>query len=102
MIKILPGKIPPLPNPAMARPTINAAEVGATPQIKEPSSKRKIATSKVHFTGYNVYSLPNKSVTEHMPRKYTLPYHPTSLIVLKSCEIFGMAVARIVLSCEES
>jgi hypothetical protein len=38
-----PEKIPALPSPAMARPTIRAVEFGATPQIKDPSSNTRIA-----------------------------------------------------------
>ena len=32
-----PEKIPAPPDPAIARPTISATEVGATPQINEPT-----------------------------------------------------------------
>ena len=44
-----PEKIPAHPSPAIARPTISAFEVGAAPQIKDPSSKIPIAAKKVHF-----------------------------------------------------
>jgi hypothetical protein len=36
--------------PAIARPTINAVLVGATPHIKEPSSKTLMAHKKTVFT----------------------------------------------------
>jgi hypothetical protein len=39
MIRIAPLKMPAAPTPAMARPTIKVVELGATPQIKEPTSK---------------------------------------------------------------
>jgi len=39
MIKIAPLKIPAAPTPAMARPTIKAVELGAIPQIRDPTSK---------------------------------------------------------------
>lgn len=47
MITTAPEKIPPVPNPAMALPTIKATLVGATPQIKEPSSKIQMAVMNV-------------------------------------------------------
>ena len=50
MITKAPEKIPATPIPAMARPTIKAVLVGATPQIKEPTSKRVMATKKAHLT----------------------------------------------------
>lgn len=34
-----PVKMPAEPKPAMARPTMNVGEVGATPQMREPISK---------------------------------------------------------------
>lgn len=43
------GEDPALPRPAMARPTMRAVDVGATPQIKEPSSKRNRAVRKTDF-----------------------------------------------------
>lgn len=39
MIKIAPEKIPAAPIPATARPMIRVVELGATPQINEPTSK---------------------------------------------------------------
>jgi hypothetical protein len=44
MIKIAPEKIPAAPTPATARPMMRAVELGATPQIKEPTSKINRAT----------------------------------------------------------
>lgn len=38
-IRIAPEKTPAEPSPATARPMIKAVEVGAMPQMKEPSSK---------------------------------------------------------------
>ena len=38
-----PAKMPAEPTPAIARPTIRALDVGAAPQIADPSSKRKMA-----------------------------------------------------------
>ena len=39
MMTRAPEKIPAEPTPAMARPTIRAAELGAAPQTAEPTSK---------------------------------------------------------------
>jgi len=43
MIITPPLKTPADPSPAIARPTIKAFDVGATPQISDPSSKSAIA-----------------------------------------------------------
>ena len=43
MMSTAPLKIPAEPIPATARPIIRAVEVGATPQMREPSSKMKSA-----------------------------------------------------------
>ena len=45
-----PVKIPALPRPATARPTMRAVEFGATPHIRDPSSKMKRATRKTDLT----------------------------------------------------
>ena len=37
-----PQKMPAEPTPAIARPTINAEDVGAAPHSAEPTSKMKI------------------------------------------------------------
>jgi hypothetical protein len=47
MITTAPEKIPPVPNPATALPTIRATLVGATPHSKEPISKIQMAVMKV-------------------------------------------------------
>ena len=46
MITVAPEKIPAEPSPAMARPTINAVEVGAAPQTADPISKSAMALKK--------------------------------------------------------
>jgi hypothetical protein len=43
MMIIPPEKRPPEPMPAIARPIMRATEVGATPQIRDPSSNMKRA-----------------------------------------------------------
>jgi hypothetical protein len=43
-----PPRIPPPPIPAIARPIMRAADVGATPQIREPISKIMIKVKKVY------------------------------------------------------
>jgi hypothetical protein len=40
IIRMLPACIPAVPSPAIARPTINIANVGATPLKRLPSSKK--------------------------------------------------------------
>lgn len=39
MMRTAPLKIPAEPIPAMARPMMRAVELGATPQMREPTSK---------------------------------------------------------------
>lgn len=60
-MRMAPEKIPAEPRPAMALPTIRASEVGAMPQMKEPSSKMKRAIRYVHLMEKKVYSLPKVS-----------------------------------------
>lgn len=48
-VTIAPVKMPALPSPAIARPTIKVTESGATPQMREPSSKTKSAERKTHL-----------------------------------------------------
>jgi hypothetical protein len=49
-IRMAPENIPADPNPAIARPTMKATEVGAVAQIMEPTSKIAKAIRKVHLT----------------------------------------------------
>jgi hypothetical protein len=45
-----PVKIPALPRPATARPTIKAVDVGARAQTRDPTSKMKTAMRRTHLT----------------------------------------------------
>lgn len=49
-----PVKVPALPMPAMARPTMKAGEVGAAAQMIEPTSKIVMIAMKVHLAEKNV------------------------------------------------
>ncbi len=49
-----PVKVPALPAPAIARPTMKAAEVGAAAQRIEPISKSTTTVMNVHFEGKKV------------------------------------------------
>jgi hypothetical protein len=44
--------MPAAPTPATALPMMNEIEFGAAPQIAEPTSKRKMDSSKMSFTLY--------------------------------------------------
>ena len=44
-----PEKMPPAPRPAIALPTMNTVLFGATPQIREPSSKIDTTARKTTF-----------------------------------------------------
>jgi hypothetical protein len=56
-----PLKRPDAPKPAMARPTMRATELGAAPQIADPTSKMSSAPKKTHLIFRHEYSLPKKS-----------------------------------------
>jgi hypothetical protein len=58
IIMYAPEEIPALPTPAIARPTINTTLVGATPQMREPTSKIKIEIKKLILRGKYLYALP--------------------------------------------
>lgn len=47
IIIIAPEKMPALPKPATARPKIKTGEVGAAPQMAEPTSKMRTEVKKV-------------------------------------------------------
>ena len=47
VIMMAPVMIPAPPRPAIARPTIRASEFGATPQMREPISKTRMAKRNV-------------------------------------------------------
>jgi len=49
MMVMAPVKMPELPNPLIARPTMSTVELGAAPHIAEPTSKKKIPERKVHL-----------------------------------------------------
>lgn len=54
-----PVEIPAPPTPAIARPTINAFELGAVAQIRLPISKSSIVTMKVDFREKYLKALPH-------------------------------------------
>ena len=49
MMRIAPLKIPAEPMPAIARPMMSAVELGATPQMREPTSKMNSAERYTHL-----------------------------------------------------
>ena len=58
MIVYAPDPTPAPPSPAIARPTMSAVDVGATPQIKLPSSNKKSAKMKEVLSGKYLYPFP--------------------------------------------
>jgi hypothetical protein len=54
MISNAPENIPEEPHPAIARPAIKALDVGATAQMRLPSSNIPIADKKTHLMLQNV------------------------------------------------
>jgi hypothetical protein len=47
----VPEPMPPGPRPSMARHTMSAVLLGATPQMREPSSKMNMEMRKLTFSG---------------------------------------------------
>lgn len=91
-----PLPIPAAPTPAMARPIIRATEVGATPQIKLPTSNINIQARKVIFRGKYLYTFPHVDWKPPIVINVAEPYQDTSLRVWNSSVILGIAVATIV------
>jgi len=61
MKRTTPDITPPEPNPATALPMISATELGAAPQIAEPTSKSIMDVKKTYLMRKQVYSLPKTS-----------------------------------------
>jgi hypothetical protein len=68
-MRMAPEKIPADPTPAIARPMIKAAELGAAPQMALPISKMTRAIKKTHLMEKKVYSLPKKSWNAQVVRR---------------------------------
>jgi hypothetical protein len=94
-----PEKMKAAPIPAIARPTMKAVEVGAAPQMTEPTSKTRIDHKKVHLTEYNWYTLPEMGLKQAQVKAYELPYQPMSSRESKASVILGIAGVRMVRSC---
>jgi len=71
-----PLKIPAEPAPERARPATKAAEVGATADIREPTSKIKRATRNVIFVEHVAYNFPKKGTSAAAGRLKAEPYLP--------------------------
>lgn len=54
MMRYAPEKMPAEPRPAMARPMISAVLFGATPHMRDPSSKIATAARNTHLMEKNV------------------------------------------------
>jgi hypothetical protein len=91
-----PGPIPDAPSPETARPTISVVEFWATPQIRLPISKMKIATRKLVLSGKYLNTLPHCDWNAPSVKKYAEPYHEISSRLSKWSVIFGIAVAKMV------
>lgn len=71
----------------MARPTMRAVELGATPQMRLPSSKMKTERRKVYFKSQNLKALPQVDWKAAMVRKKAEPIHETKSCDLNACEM---------------
>lgn len=65
-------------SPAIARPTMRAVDVGATPQIKLPISKIRSEARKVVLSGKYLYPFPQVVCEPPKVIKYADPYQETS------------------------
>ena len=88
-----PAKIPPAPRPVTALPTINVVLFGATPHIKDPSSKRATTMMNSRFKLKFWNSFPYVGWDDIEVRRYAEPYQPASVNELKSFVILGLDVS---------
>jgi len=98
MIKIAPVKIPLLPRPATARPTISMLLFRAAPQMMLPSSNKKMPDRKTGLVGKKVYIRPYSKMKPAAVSMYALPYHPMSAMLLNSFVMAGIAGPMMVRS----
>ena len=77
---------------------IKAMELGAAPQIAEPTSNRTTAARKVFLMFKKVYIFPNTNKKAEFVSRYDVPYQPMSLVEWNSLVIAGVAVEMINLS----
>lgn len=68
-MRMAPEKIPADPTPAIARPIIKAAELGAAPQMALPISKMTSAVKYTHLIEKKVYSFPKNSWNAQVVRR---------------------------------
>lgn len=73
-----PLKIPALPTPVIALPTMNTLEEEEVAQTMLPTSKIAIETRYVHLIEDIAYIRPQDGCRALEVRRYALPYHPTS------------------------
>lgn len=85
----------------MALPMMKAIELGAAPQMAEPTSNNTRAVIKVAFTFRKVYNFPNTNRKAQLVSRYAVPYQPTSFDAWNSFVIAGVAVAMMSLSCKQ-
>jgi hypothetical protein len=74
MIVYAPEAMPAPPAPATARPTMRVVLFLDTAQMRLPTSKMKIATMKLVFSGKYLYALPQVDWKDARVRKNADPY----------------------------
>lgn len=74
MVTNAPLKIPAEPAPERARPTMNATDVGATADIREPTSKMNSAARKVSLVEHIAYIFPKRGTRAAAGRLKAEPY----------------------------
>lgn len=96
----IPSWTPAAPKPAIARPIIKAIELGAAPQIADPTSNRATEKRKTALMLRKVYIFPKMSRKAQLVNMYAAPYQPTSSEAWKALVMAGVAVEMINLSYE--
>src|SRR4051812_8022167 len=84
----------------MARPAIKVSLLGATPQMREPTSKIKMLNMKTSLTGKYLKAFPHIDWVAATGRKRADAYQPTSASDWNWSVIVGMAVEMMVRSSE--
>jgi hypothetical protein len=64
----------------MALPTMKVTELGAAPQMAEPTSNRRTAVRKVVLTFMKVYIFPKTNKKAQLVSRYAVPYQPMSFV----------------------
>lgn len=91
----LPVRIPALPSPAIDRPIMRVMELGAIPQIKDPTKNIPRDMRYDHFILKSMKMRPYNGWNADAVRRYEEPYHPMSSGELNSLVMKGIALNSV-------